>query len=332
MKSYKFNGIMMTICLLTHLCEGTTPRERAEMYGAQAEMVVHVIDDKGQAISNVNVEVYFGMSTKEGKTIKGKSDGEGNFRAKGKTTGEVYVNATKTGFYESTEKIELFADEKREVLHGRWMPKEICTNVILRSIGNPIKLLTSALSRDYQIAVKGEWTGFDLEKMDWVAPKGIGKTVDFEVLYESDGKRLFDFTGAKLQVRFVRPFDGAYKRVINKVSRLQTDPVADTNAVYLSELNFYMEKALDGKWLSNKLGKDEFLVLRTRSQIDEKGNFIGAHYSMITGDWSFGWSWDSFGCMGFRSFFNPTFNDPNLEVMNIYNTPNFRQIGGRDND
>jgi len=267
-------------CVIACLCAGWNARERAEMYGAQAEMVVHVIDDKGQAISNVNVEVYFGMSTKEGKTIKGKSDGEGNFRAKGKTTGEVYVNATKTGFYESTEKIELFADEKREVLHGRWMPKEICTNVILRSIGKPIELITSPLSKDYQIDGKREWLGFDLEKMDWVAPKGSGKTVDFEVQYESDGKRLFDYTGSKLHVRFVRPFDGVYRRGLNKVSRLRTDPVADTNATYVTELNFYMEKTQDKKWMTNKLSKDEFLVLRTRSRTDENGNFIGAHYSM----------------------------------------------------
>ncbi len=310
------------------LCEGVSPRERAEISGAQAEMVIHVVDDMGQAVSNANIEVYFGLSVREGKTVKGWSDSLGKFRATGKTTGEVYVNVTKMGFYESAEKVELFADEKREVLHGQWMPKEICTNVILRSIGKPIELITSPLSKDYQIDGKREWLGFDLERMDWVSPKGIGKTVDFEVQYESDGKRLLDYTGSELHVRFVRPFDGVYRRGLNKVSRLRTDPVADTNALYESGLDFYIKKTQDKKWETNKLSKDEFLVLRTRSRTDGNGNFIGAHYSMIMGDWTFGWSWQSFGCMGFRSYFNPTFNDPNLEEMNIYNTPNSRRIGG----
>ena len=315
-------------CLVFCLCAGWSSREWAETWGARASVEVRVVNEDGGVVSNAEVEVYFGMSVREGNTVKGQSDALGRFTARGKTTGEVYVNVTKSGFYESAEKIELLADKMREVVHGRWLPREICTNIVIRAIGKPVELITSQFSKDYQITDRCEWVGFDLEKMDWVNPKGRGKIADFEVLYESDGKRLFDFTGAKLHVRFVRPFDGAYRRRLNKISKMQTDPAADTNAVYASELNFYIEKAQNKIWHSNKLSKDEFLVLRTRSQIDEKGKFIGAHYSLIMGDWSFGWSWDSFGCMGFRSFFNPTFNDPNLEEMNIYNTPNFRTIGG----
>ena len=328
MMSIKYCNLIMTTCLLVSLCDGASSRERAEISGAQAEMVIHVIDDMGMAVSNANVEIYFGMSVREGKTVKGLSDALGKFHAIGKTTGEVYINVTKTGFYESAEKVELYADDMREVVHGKWMPKEICTNVVLRVIGKPIDLITTPLSRDYQISEAGVWLGFDLEKMDWVAPKGTGKTVDFEVQYESDGKKLFDYTGSKLHVRFVRPFDGVYRRGLNKVSRLRTDPVADTNATFVAELSFYTEKAQHKKWITNKLTKDEFLVLRTRSRIDEHGHFIGAHYSMIMGDWSFGWSQESFGCMGFLSYFNPTFNDPNLEMRSVYNTPNYRSIGG----
>ena len=69
---------------------------------------------------------------------------------------------------------------------------------------------------------------------------------------------------------------------------------------------------------------DEVTVAKT----DGNGNFIGAHYAMIQGPLSFGWGRKSFGFVGLHTFFNPTFNDPNLEVMNIYNTPNFRTIGG----
>ena len=328
MRLNQSSNLMIVIGLIMYSCGGSTHREYAETHGAQAHMVVNVLDGRGVAVSNANVEVYFGRSVRTGETIKGLSDISGCFRAKGRTTGEIYINVRKAGFYESVEKVELYADANREVKHGRWMPREISTNIILRAIGAPVKLLTSPFSKDYQIEEKNKWLGFDLEQMDWVVPQGKGKVVDFEVLYESDGKRLFDFTWAKLHVRFVRPFDGAYRRQLNKISKLQTDPIADTNAVFESELKFYVNKTIDKKWLSNKLSKDEFLVLRTRSRIDENGGLIGAYYSLIIGDWSFGWSRKSFGCMGFRSFFNPTFNDPNLEEKNIYNTPNFGQIGG----
>lgn len=48
---------------------------------------------------------------------------------------------------------------------------------------------------------------------------------------------------------------------------------------------------------------------------------------MIKGGLTFGPCRKAFGRLYFRVLRNPTFNDPNLEQMNIYNTPNFNQIG-----
>ena len=121
-------------CLVFCLCAGWNSREWAETWGARASVEVHVVDEEGLAVSNAEVEVYFGLSFRPGATVKGKSDGRGMFAARGKTTGEVYVNVTKSGFYESAEKIELLADKMREVVHGRWLPREICTNIVIRQV------------------------------------------------------------------------------------------------------------------------------------------------------------------------------------------------------
>ena len=115
---------------------------------------------------------------------------------------------------------------------------------------------------------------------------------------------------------------------MNLDSKFQTDFEAMTNGHYKTEFNFFEKKNAPRDWSSEKISTDQFLVLRVRSNSDAEGRFIGAHYAMIKGALSFGYGRESFGFIGLNTYFNPTFNDPNLEVMNIYNTPNFRTIGG----
>ena len=319
-------------CLVVCLCTGGSARERAATFGAKASIEVRVVDEEGGAISNADVEVYFDLAVREGATIKGKTDGKGMFAAKGKTTGEIYINAKQKGFYDTSKKVDIAADEDRKVSRGKWMPSTIHVDTMLRRIGKPVKLLTSDFSKDYFIKEAGMTLGFDLLKQDWVKPWGQGEVVDFEVTYELDRTQVLDYAEAKLKIGFVRPFDGAYTCKLNKESTLQTVHQADTNGIYQSELFYWKKKDQNRKFSRHILSEDDILVLRTRSRVDENGNFAGAQYSMIVGGLEFGGSKNAFGLIRFRALVNPTFNDPNLEEMNGYNTPNFRQIGGRDND
>ena len=82
-------------CLAVCLCNGWSSRERAESFGAKARINLTIADDNNVVVDNANVEVYFGLSVREGKSVKGISDDKGNFVADGKTTGEVYVNVSK---------------------------------------------------------------------------------------------------------------------------------------------------------------------------------------------------------------------------------------------
>ena len=315
-------------CLAVCLCTGWNSREWAETFGAKASVDVHVVYEEGGAVSNAEVEVYFGLSFRPGASVRGKTDANGIFAAKGKTTGEIYIRLHQQGCYKISKKLDLAEDEDRKVSWGKWMPGRISYTARLRPIRNPVKLMTSDGAKGHDINEPNVWMGFDILKDDWVGPHGKGETVDFEVMYDSDGKKLFDYTGSELTMRFVRPYDGAYVRTMDWDSEFPTDYEAMTNGQYKTRFWFFERKNAPRDWSSEKITKDQYLVLRVRSKTDGNGNFIGAHYAMIQGPLSFGWGRKSFGFVGLHTFFNPTFNDPNLEVMNIYNTPNFRTIGG----
>lgn len=331
MKMKKLTAVLQKValpCMVFCLCTGWDSREWAETWGARASVEVHVVDEEGLAVSNAEVEVYFGLSFRPGATVKGKSDGRGMFAAKGKTTGEVYINIRKTGCYETAKKIDIAADENRKVSWGKWKPSKIHYAAKLRQIRKPVKLLTSGGARGHDIYEPKVWMGFDILKDDWVSPYGKGDTVDFEIMYDSDGKKLFEYTGSELRMRFVRPYDGAYVRTLDWESKFHTDFEAMTNGQYQAEFCFFEKKNAPRNWSSKKISKDQYLVLRIRSKVDTEGQFVGAHYAIIQGPLTFGWDYKTFAFFGIHTFFNPTFNDPNLEEMNIYNTPNFRTIGG----
>ena len=319
-------------CLVVCLCTGWSSREWAATWGARASVEVRVVDEEGGAVSNAEVEVYFDLSVRPGATIKGKTDARGMFVAKGKTTGEIYIRLQQQGCYKTSKKLDLAEDEGRKVSRGKWMPDKIPCTARLRPIRNPVKLMTSGGERGHDINESKAWMGFDILKNDWVSPYGKGETVDFEIMYNSDGKKLFDYTGSELTMRFVRPYDGAYVRTMDWSSEFPTDYEARTNGQYQTQFKFFERKNAPQDWSSEKITKDQFLVLRVRSKVDAQGRFVGAYYAMIQGPLTFGWDYKTFAFFGLHTFFNPTFNDPNLEIMNIYNTPNFRQIGGLDKD
>jgi hypothetical protein len=84
---------------------------------------------------------------------------------------------------------------------------------------------------------------------------------------------------------------------------------ADTNASYSSLLEF--EVVRDGKGLHrNDLGEDNYLVVRTRTEVDQNGALKSAHYGKIYGDWRF---CERGGMAIQKIVFNPIPNSTSLE-------------------
>jgi len=311
-------------CLAVCLCNGWSSRERAESFGAKARINLTIADDNNVVVDNANVEVYFGLSVREGKSVKGISDDKGNFVADGKTTGEVYVNVSKKGFYKTTKKIELYNDEHREVYRGRWMPETIMTNVLLRKIINPIHLLKA--DGTIPIPTTNTWLGFDMALKDFTAPHGKGKEADCEVLFQWDGKPQPYSSFYSMDIRFSGKGAGAYRSVRNDESQFPWVYKASEGEFAPLQIHMFRHR-VNRNFEKEVFDQNHPLICRSRCRYDINGKLVSAHYSLII-DLACSASWQDKGIFRFSYLFNSTANDRNLEEQNIYNTPNFGTIGG----
>jgi len=316
--------LVVGLISLCYMCVIGDERERAEMYGAKASIEVQVTNEEGETVSNALVKIYFGMSVREGKEVKGKTNAGGVFEGQGKTTGEIYIDVEHAGFYNSTRHLRLFDETSAEVKKGKWQPYGRKEKIVLRRIGIPVSLLR--YGKTIPIPETNTWFGFDMEVKDFVAPNGKGVTADFDVQIQWDGlpptSSLFD----SVAIRFRDKGSGAYQVQRCDESDFKWVHQANVDGYSQTELHFSKRRVVGGY---EKFGFDEKrpVVCRTRCRFDADGNMIAANYSLITRLGS-GSSWQGKALFVFSCFFNPTVNDRNLEEQNIYNTQNFRTIGG----
>ena len=151
--------------------------------------------------------------------------------------------------------------------------------------------------------------GFDLLMNDWVEPYGDGKTADFYV------QREVSPTNRKVTVNSSIVFrgdgNGAYiRKKVKTTSNFKTDYEADTNGTYQSYLPLrHFPFAPSSSCTNSAIAKeDEYIVMRTRVEKDEKGNIVKANYSAMLGAVQM---YQHFRQLGY--VFNPMPNDPNLE-------------------
>ena len=144
---------------------------------------------------------------------------------------------------------------------------------------------------------------------DWIEPYGKGKTADFYV------QRKASPTNSKVTVNSSIVFrgdgNGAYiHKMVKTTSDFKTDYEADTNEIYQAVLpqRHYLAPGAPAYTHSSIVKSDEYVVLRTRVEKNEKGDIVKAYYSVIYGpihiDEDFDW---------LIYLFNPTPNDPNIE-------------------
>ena len=152
----------------------------------------------------------------------------------------------------------------------------------------------------------GAW-GFDLKIGDWIKPDGNGEVADFFVEYSEE--HLKQDKAVDCALVFTNAVgDGCYVAKCTGTS-FRSDYAANTNAVYMKRLDFdSWGKKYKGRYATELLDGDEYLVIRTRTKRDEEGRIISANYAKIYGPINF-----CFG-MNFISYFNPNENDPNLEA------------------
>lgn len=194
---------------------------------------------------------------------------------------------------------------KKTIYHE--VEKAMC--VRLRRIVNPQPMIRHRIVRGNVSMPNNDGVfGYDLELGDWIRPYGKGRVADFSVEYtwkEVDG--VIDCQGA---IVFSAKGEGAYVARKTSCERMSVDYNADTNATYQVRLPFVCKRNSSTGFSDYKdiLTAKEYLVIRSRVEVDENGNVVKAHYSQIHGPFTIG------RYMELKdSYFNPKVNETNLE-------------------
>jgi hypothetical protein len=282
-------------------------RKKMAETGAEAKVTLHVVDQDGNDVTNADVNIHFNCNNRRSEPIMGKTDNKGFFTAADRLTGEIIYIVTKKGYYRTRTIFWLMQRDIRSFENGRWIPWNPTLEVTLKEIRKPIPMYAKKF--DFKLPEKAQMMGFDFLVGDWVPPHGKGITADMFYLYEEErtDRENYDLT---LSVAFPGTDSGCYVKSKEEFSAFISDHEArldnySSNMVWKIQLK-------NGQYVTKeRLTKNDYLVFRTRSRCDEKGNAISAHYGKIYGPLEGPGGLDRM--VSFTYYLNPTPNDRNLE-------------------
>lgn len=275
---------------------------------AKVEMSIRVLDEKDAPVEGANVIVAYQIAPEKGEVDKGKTDSTGYFTTKGRCNSVVNIEIEKTGFYRAhiRESVTKSAIES-VVASRRWVQTPLSINVILNRICEPVQLLMHSV--DFKpYPATNEVLKLDLETLEWCPPYGNGKHDDLHLIFDGwrNPEEWLDFH-EHLEVTMPNCLDGFYRQKLNAQSELHYAYRANTNAIYEKTLEFRHAVKPSGNTESKRLGKDEYLIFRVRTETNALGQVTHAHYGRISEKFS------QYIGLSMRSWFNTTDNDPNLE-------------------
>ncbi len=301
--------------------------KKAVLGAGKIDFKVKVMDEDGRPIKQARVDAFlkingFGASGFKYNEKHELTNEDGIAEIKGACDGNVLFYVRKAGWHSSCRTEFCFIDMNNFSLHdGKWQPYGMTHEIILRPIQNPIPMIRPhGLDLAHVFPKTGDSIGLDLFACDWVGPSRKGETVDVIFTYrKEENSKGYRET---LTLTFPNKGDGVYRLPCRKWSTFQTEYHASTDSnLYQDHLAFHREiayKASSSGWTpngrsevivaKNDLGIDDYLILRTRTQLDENGQVVSCHYSKTTtaidllkGRFRIGW------------LTNPTPNDTNLE-------------------
>lgn len=279
--------------------------------GVKTRIALHVVDEDGVAVSDVNAHFVFSRVEKYDEK-NAVTDRDGNCVVENLTCGNsIEVRLSKVGYYDSSIMLcYIRMGNVHGVKDDKWQPYPTEKTVVLRKIRNPIPMIKC--SDVFTIPTTNKWVGFDFELKDWTAPYGKGRLPDIEAFFTWDGNPPMSSKFVRLDVRFSGAVSGCYfadKIVESKFNGVYN---AVTNDCYgVGELAFYSD-IREGRHDVKKFDFSKVLVVRTRCKLDDAGDIVSANYSTIRAILVDG-GWDGHGEMTLRYYYNPMSNDTNLE-------------------
>ena len=308
----KFAGLVAVLFSVVHTAGADKAYIDALTFGADAAVNVLVCDEAGHPIEGANVNyAYWFRDLKHSLSVTGITDRTGHYLATGKCTADVHITVSCEGYYSTRiERYMTSFGAKPYVIDGRWQPYGAECPIMVRKIVNPIPLEYHHCC-NLKMPVFNEWIGFDMAEESFLKPYGDGNVADFEVKFNWDGKVRNEYVGAKLQVHFPDDRTGGYWFNKIKTSACQNAMLADTNASYAVDFEFFKRKEF-GKWVSQSFPEDKTMVVRTRCKVNDKGEILESWYGQIS-LLRFAISWKGYATLEIDYLRNPTANDNNLE-------------------
>ena len=278
--------------------------------GALSELSILVVDDEGTPVDGVTLCVSFATGPVDGIDRKGQTDEEGRFVAKCRTTGSIWIEAERDGYYRTRLHVDAqnvpyeVARETR-----KWSDGPVETRVVLKKIRNPAKLVVNGCAaQGMPWPATNTVLGFDLERFDWCPPYGDGQHDDLQLEYDFWRSPTNWFqVYSHLTLTMTNGVDGLYLAPVDEYSVLKRCYRADPGADYQRRMEFFYDRRTGEVEDKKRMPKDQYMVFRTRTQTNETGEVISANYGMIFEGGKYGLEWN------IRVGFNPAPNDTNLE-------------------
>ena len=261
---------------------------RAIENGAEFDVIFRVVDDDGFPVANARCGgwMYVEHDRKHGCGYAVYTDTNGCARVTGKCGEVLSVVVRKDGYYKTSFDVKYpLENVSSPIVNGKWQPYGETRTVVLKKISNPACCCVFPNLRRCRIPEFGSWIGFDFKQADWVAPYGRGVCRDVLLRFVATEKMINDYK-YEMEVSFTNnPYAGAYLLKEDDSSDLTTVRVADSNALYRTSFVFVKEQTPGTSRHWDFLDSGSYLVFRTRTRVDERGNLIGAHYGKIRGQW-----------------------------------------------
>lgn len=312
---------VVVFCLslvISSVARPSTAFDKALRNGAEARVVVSVVDDDGHPVSNATVKAFFEMGLSDGsKSYEKETDGDGIVVLEGNVSRSIHFRVEKVGYYKSRDKVCLIEmGHEYEVRDGKWQPWGMKRLIFLRPKGTP-RAMAPRLQGWRQTNVINKWIGFDVAVGDYVKPQGIGEVADFEVRFEWDGAwRNREYSGMSFEIRFVEKFAGGYYAKKCLQSEYPGVYVAKEMNDLVRDMKFYEKAIRDGqgcaiRWDESMFGENAVFVGRSRCSTREDGSLKEAMYFQFS-DLRFACGQEG-ASFRMKAVYNPMPNDTNLE-------------------
>ena len=285
-----FSDVVLTLALLPLVLSAAldSATSRAYVDGAEAKVIYRVVDDAGVPVTNALAHIWFrSYERKEDDVhLTAMTDVDGRFVARHRTNEQLSCTINKEGYYQSSDRIN-YPKENRFVKDGKWQPYGEARVVVLKRIKSPIEMLHRDGLVDMKIPAYGQWLGFDFERYSFVPPFGEGIHSDVLLRFSKNGIPGKGYA-MHMEVSFTNnPFAGAYKLKSDSFSLMRSAYQADEKKAYEKSFSYSYERLQGKRPVFDELGGDEYLVFRTRTRVDDKGQLVSALYGKIYGRWHF---------------------------------------------